>query len=136
MNISGTLTDLELPTEEYIVVGSGILNALNLRESNDIDLVVSEALFEHLSESGNWKRQTHNDLDIPIVERGPVEAFLTWDDPQYQPNLASLQQDQRVMDDVPYVSLARLRRWKERTGRPKDISDIALIDEYVRKHSH
>jgi hypothetical protein len=125
MNIARTLTEVELPTEEYIVVGSGVLDALGLREANDIDIVVSQALYEHLEGLGDWK----------VTERGlshpPVEAFLSWDDAENTPNLTDLKADEQLIGDIPYVSLSRLRAWKERMGREKDTQDIALIDQYL-----
>ena len=42
MEIKNKLIELGLNSENAVVIGSGILNALNLRESKDIDVVVTE----------------------------------------------------------------------------------------------
>ena len=41
--------DLELKPEDYIVIGSGILVALGIREADDIDIVVSKDAFDKLA---------------------------------------------------------------------------------------
>ncbi|HEY8108734.1 MAG TPA: hypothetical protein VIF43_01875 [Patescibacteria group bacterium] len=124
------MTDLELPPEEYVVVAGGILDALGLRPANDIDLVVSEALFEHLQGMGDWQEGRHPDLDIPMLTHGPVEAFLTWDEPDFRPNLPALKEREQVIEGIPYAGLRRVREWKVRKGRDKDKTDVALIDGY------
>ena len=44
MNIIKIIKDAKLPDGEYIVVGSGIMNALGIRDAEDIDLVISANL--------------------------------------------------------------------------------------------
>lgn len=48
MNITKKVQDLNLPENSFIVVGSGILSVLGIRESHDIDLIVSVEIFEQL----------------------------------------------------------------------------------------
>jgi hypothetical protein len=38
-----------------------------------------------------------------------------------------------VIDGIPFASLEEVRKWKIASGRPKDIADIKLIDEYLQK---
>lgn len=48
MNIKNKLSEIGLTSESSIVIGSGILNVLNLRESKDIDIVVTEEKYREL----------------------------------------------------------------------------------------
>lgn len=41
-NIEVELNNLGLNSDNAVVIGSGILNALNLRESGDIDVIVTK----------------------------------------------------------------------------------------------
>jgi len=59
MNIIERVQPLELPAVDYIVIGSGVLDALGLRPANDIDLVVSEPLFGRLRQRG-WEADVKN----------------------------------------------------------------------------
>lgn len=52
MNIPQELATLNLPPNSFVVVGSGILNALGIRESNDIDLIVTPEVFASLEQRG------------------------------------------------------------------------------------
>lgn len=38
-------------------------------------------------------------------------------------------------EDIPFVSLEAVIQWKKRMGREKDMRDLALIDEYLKKKS-
>jgi hypothetical protein len=35
------------------------------------------------------------------------------------------------IDGIPFASLQEVRKWKESSGRPKDIKDLDLIDKYL-----
>lgn len=52
MNIFEELKKLEIPKEDFVVLGSGILSALGIREAKDIDLLVKPELFEKLKKDG------------------------------------------------------------------------------------
>lgn len=52
LSILDKVKALNLPLGEYVVAGAGILEALNIRETNDIDLAVTKDLHRRLRESG------------------------------------------------------------------------------------
>jgi hypothetical protein len=49
-----SVSTLRLPSEEYIVIGSGVLCALAIREAADVELVVSENVFNQTKERNHW----------------------------------------------------------------------------------
>lgn len=124
------IRQLGLPSQDYIVTGSGVLGALGLREAGDIDLVVSQVAYEEFGDAGTWQRKCYPDGAYGLVD-GIYEAGLDWDSETGEPNLHELKQEETVIDGVPFVSLPRLRGWKQKMGRPKDLTDILLIDRYL-----
>ena len=55
MNIIQKIKELDLMPGQYVVIGSGILGVLGIRESNDIDIVVLPSQHEKLRETGEWE---------------------------------------------------------------------------------
>lgn len=127
MNIAKKVQDLNLPENSFIVVGSGILSALGIRESQDIDLIVSVDVFDTLKKQGwdvgNWPDQVS--LTKEVFDVGTQWSGLT---------VKELLVNATIIDDIPFLSLSDLRAWKLLKARPKDISDVALIDTYLKSH--
>ena len=60
MEIKSKLYELGLNPENAVVIGSGILNALNLRESKDIDVVVTEEKYRELFYNSRFKKEQNH----------------------------------------------------------------------------
>lgn len=56
MRIVDRVKDLGLPADEFIVFGSGPLEAFGIRETRDVDLFISKALYKQLQASG-WEEK-------------------------------------------------------------------------------
>ena len=122
---------LNLPKNSYIVFGSCPMAALGIREANDIDLLVSQEIYETLKSDG-WKKIDKGPKDKPLV-CDVFEAHNNWDFSSYSPTLIELLANAVEIDDVPFASLDDVRKWKVASGRPKDVVDIKLIDNYLKK---
>ncbi len=129
MNIVRKVKELNLSGGSYVVVGSGTLAALGIREAKDIDLVASREVYARLKQEG-WEEKFHDD-GSSFLEHDIYEASLTWDSKDNNPNLIDLLQDAHIVDGVPFVNVRRLMEWKKRKGREKDIVDMALIQRYL-----
>jgi len=127
MNIKQNILSLDLPNNSFVVVGSGILNVLGIRGSYDIDLIVSQEVFDSLDMAG-WKRDVWPDQ--AVYKKGVFDIGIHW----MGDRLDVLLKNATVIDGVPYLSLADLLQWKTRRARPKDISDIRLINDYLDKN--
>ncbi len=131
MTIIERVKALGLPLDEIVVIGSGLLDALHLRESNDIDLVVSEALFIKLqSTSGYTLSYLHGEQRL---EKGDVEIWRTWgarEDETYE----MLQSEGVEVDGVRFCSPQIIIRHKQERQTPKDVRDTRLLREYLRDH--
>lgn len=125
--------ELDLPAGAYIVFGSGPLAATGIRESEDIDLLVTEELDAFLLGQG-WRRIEKADDDRQLAF-GVFDTHTNWRIGTYDPNLADLLARAFFIDGVPFGSLEDTRAWKAALGRPKDLKDIARIDIFLRSHA-
>jgi hypothetical protein len=119
---------LNLPKNSYIVFGSCPLAVAGLREARDIDLLVSKDVFLKLKEAG-WKELYKSANDKPLVHDVFEAHHTQWHFSSHNPTLEELISTAIIIDSVPFASLAEVRKWKVSSGRPKDLIDIALIDE-------
>lgn len=120
---------LHLPEGTYVVFGSCPLALAGIREANDIDLLVSEEMFAKLEENG-WKEYYKGPKDIPLVH-DVFEAHDNWNFSSYSPTLEQLLVRATVVENIPFASLEDVKKWKDASGRPKDLADIALIDRFM-----
>ncbi|QQS69887.1 hypothetical protein IPP75_01990 [Candidatus Saccharibacteria bacterium] len=125
--------ELGLPEGQYIVFGSAPMALAGLRETNDIDLLVTVEVREQLANSG-WAEVRKGENDHPVTH-DVFEAHDAWNFDAYQPTLDELLSRAVVQNGVPFASLEDVRRWKEAADRPKDVADRKLIRDYQARLS-
>ena len=122
---------LGLPMGTYVVFGSGPLAAAGIRETEDVDLFVSDRLYTHMHENG-WHETVGINGDH-ILKHGDYEVSRSWKFGTYHPHFSDLYAAADIVDGVPFVNLHEVRAWKLQSSRPKDRRDIELIDRYMAK---
>ena len=116
---------LKLPSSQYVVIGGAVMEALGLRTTHDIDMVVGAKLYEKYRRQYRWKEFIHDDGKRVLSHNG-YHMMRTW----MNRDLAHLQRDAFVHDDIPHMSIDQLIACKKRLGRKKDKADIHLLIEY------
>jgi len=120
---------LELPLNKFVVFGSAPLCMRKLRESSDIDLLVTEDLFDELITKRGWKpRMALSGSDSAYI--GDVEAFKDWpgvSDPK------KVIEEADVFEGVPFAKLHYILDWKKSSGREKDSADIEIIEKHFKE---
>lgn len=129
--IIARVKELGFPSSSYIVFGSCPMALAGIRESSDIDMLVSKELFAKLGEAG-WQELEKTPEDKPLTH-DVFEALDNWRFGAYNPTLEHLLSSATVVDGIPFASLGEVRKWKKASGRPKDLVDIELIDAYLEK---
>jgi hypothetical protein len=124
---------LNLTQGSYIVFGSCPLAAAGIREAGDIDILVSVEVLEDLKKAG-WQELDKGPNDKPLTY-DVFEAHNSWNFSSYKPTLEHLLSSAMLVDGVPFASLEEVKKWKQSSGRPKDLNDIELIDEYLANQS-
>lgn len=128
MTIVERFQHLNLPASQCVVIGSGILDALNLRESDDIDLVVTEELFEQLRESRGWREEIRN--NEAMLLKDDVEVWLSWGS-KGVPNFHALYDECMVVEGVHFANPRFVIAQKRESAREKDMRDIKLLEGYL-----
>jgi len=138
INLEGTLANLGLTSANSIVIGSGILGALGIRKSNDIDVTVTAETYIHLSKEASFHEKQHH--GHPVLVAGDLEVGTNWIVLGKNQTLDDLVKHSLILDGVRYVTLDFLlavkRSWLEEDDevRPKDRVDVQLIENYLTAH--
>lgn len=135
MDIFTRVKELNFPIGHYVVVGSGILAAKGIRETNDLDIVVSQELFEKCKTAG-WEVLPWTKESIPGKEwlkRGDVEVYVQLSRKTGSISAKELLENAEVIDGIPFISLEDLVDFKREYGRPKDFEDIKLIEAHIER---
>ncbi len=132
MNIFEEVKRLSLPFGEYIVLGSGILGALGIREIGDVDLLVNPRLFDKLRKQ-DWKYQEveFDGRTRQKLTKGNAETYKDFWCGALRFDTMEMIAEAKVIGGVPFLSLSKLREIKKEMNREKDKKDIELIDEYL-----
>ena len=123
---------LDLPLDQIIVIGSGILDQLGIRPAVDIDLAVSSDLMKKLSEeSSDWiKKFDDNQRFYFIKDDGSAEVWDGWEFDGQVVSYDGLLDYVVEYDGVRFVNLEFLSRWKKWLSLEKDTQDVKLVDEW------
>ena len=136
IDVKSRLDEIGLNPDSAIVIGSGILGALHIRDIHDIDLVVTEEAYGRLVQDSRFKKtETHG---REILTYGVYEIGINWAVMGKSWDFASLSEHSTVIDGVRYIDISFLldvkRSWTaEGDVRQKDLDDIQLIEDYIKK---
>ncbi len=122
---------LNLPKDKYTVYGGGILDAYGLRESKDIDLVVTPDLFLELEIAG-WERDKSKHYNALKFEN--IEVTYDWNlqDYDFRRSAKYLLKNSIEIDGINFVKPNEVLKYKKALMRPKDIRDIELLEAYIK----
>ncbi len=134
MLILSKLDELGLNPENTVVIGSGILNALNLRESKDIDVVVTEEKYKELSNNSRFKKDHNHGREILADDLFEIGTSWTVVDKTWK--FDDLLSHTTTIDGVRYNTVEFLleakRGWLvDGDARQKDIDDVKLMQKYL-----
>ena len=113
---------LNLPKEEYYILGGGSLVMFGIKDTTaDLDLCVSEELFERLKKEYNLTEKNkcgfYSISDIIEIIPNPKEKFTC-----------------EVVDGYQVEELRRILEFKKKRNAPKDRVHVEKIEEYLEEH--
>jgi len=122
--------DLGLPLGEYAVFGSGPMGARGLREMHDIDLIVSDKIFDEYSNKSGWIiKEIYGYRDWLKNDELEIEMGRDWHEGW---DVEKMIKEADMIDGLPFVQLDYLIRWKKFFGREKDLKDVELIENFLK----
>jgi len=128
-DVTRELLALALPADEYVLVGGGVLAMHGIRETEDIDLVVTERLIVALQTQG-WRAKTRPNGKAGL-KQGIVEAYLDVNCNSFERSTSWLLENVQIINGIPSIALETLAGFKAGYGRPKDFADLALLREHM-----
>jgi hypothetical protein len=136
MNIFEEVKKLNLPIGEYVIVGSGPMAAREIRDFKDIDILVSEKLYDELVKKG-WEVVEVEGVGgkFKVLKKDIFEVNTTLWHGDYKPDTQDLIKRAEIICDVPFLPLQELIKFKTALGREKDLKDIELINSHLQKIS-
>lgn len=121
---------LNLPEGEYVVIGSGLLDALELRPAGDIDLAVSPRLFEVFAGSGDFIQSQRYGADVLTGATSDTEHLEIWKQWQDDIPFFELIKNTVKVDGVTFAHPLTIIDRKQLRGQDKDLKDIALLKKH------
>jgi len=132
MTIFERVKRLHLPVGEYVVIGAGILEALGLRDTRDVDVIVKPRLFKKLRESKKYKEEMRWGKIFLFGEDIDIGAKLDWEN--YSTTIEEAINTAMIINGIPFLNIKETIKFKKAMGREKDTRDIKLIKGYLKKH--
>ncbi len=124
---------LDFPLGEYALFGSVPLAAHGIRGCRDIDVVAAPELYNRLKTMRGWKENVLPD-GTKVLVKDNVEIYPEWGwGREYKPGTQRLIDEADSIEGIPVVRLEEVLAWKKAAGREKDLNDVRLIEEYLRK---
>ncbi len=122
-----------LPKNTYAIFGSGPLGVRNIRDTHDLDLIIDEQLFDKYKNMPHWKFKNFviDNRYVEMIENNWIECYKKWGPGAW--NTQQLIRKAEFINNMPFVKLETVKKWKRILGREKDLKDIQLIDEYIQR---
>lgn len=118
-----SLRALQFPIGHYAITGSGPLGIRNLRQMNDLDIIVSRELWTLLAyQHGVVEEQGIKSIKLP---GGVIEALP--DDFLLPDRIAQAE----IIDGLPFETLENTLKLKEHLAREKDLDDIFFLQMLI-----
>ena len=135
-SIINLVKSLSLPQDKFIVVGSGIMTMHGLKDAHDIDLVVSPEILKSYSKKTDWETKYYaypEEIGKTYLQNSDLEMYLDVNYGNFNPTLDELLGRAEYFDDIPFISLEDLIKFKTEYNRPKDHIDIQKIKTYLHR---
>ncbi len=128
-NIFERMGRLGLKKDTYVIIGGAVLEALNLRHTNDIDVVVCDETYRHYRDDKYWTEFVQDNGKRVLTHDG-YNLMHSWMGRSYN----RLARNAFEIRGVSFMGIADLIESKRHLARRKDLSDITLLENYLRSH--
>jgi len=129
-----SLRNLNMPTGDFAIFGSGPMAIRGLKKPSDLDVIVTKKLYNQFKITPGWIEKSFNSGKKYYLEKNGIELWNDWG-PGYW-NIPQLIATAEIIDGLPYVTLDNVLLWKMKNGRQKDIDDITVIKKFLQNPLH
>lgn len=124
------LKSINLPAGNLAVFGSGPMCVRGLRECQDLDVIVTEKVFNEYLQNLDWELKEHNNSKYLKNKNLEIELWKNWALGDW--NIQELIKDSEVINGIPFVKLEYVLKWKKINNLEKDLKDIKIIEDYLK----
>lgn len=124
------IRDLKIASDSYIVVGGAVLDMMHLRDTHNVDLVVSREVYDRFARKKHWREVTLTSGKRILVHE-QYNLLKSW----MGNSLTALQRDTQTIDGIPVVSTDRLIAAKRKMARRKDLADLELLRGHIKRRN-
>lgn len=122
---------LNFPREKYAIFGSGPLSVRGIKKVNDIDVIVKSDFWNELKKKCANNIQQASLSKSQLISIGKIEIFSDWFDLPVNEMIDNAE----IIDDLPFVRLQYVIKYKKILKRKKDQKDLELIRKYLAKNN-
>ena len=130
-NLLTQLNKLELPSDQYAITSSGALAIRDIREAQDLDIIVTEKLWNELIQK--YPVKTGEDCDSIYIGDIQIMGNFQTKSKKEKYSVSKQIKTADIIDGKKYVNLNIIKFYKQQSGRSKDLKDIKMIDDYLKE---
>lgn len=120
-----------MPVADFVVFGSGPLLAHGLKPAvHDLDVVARGAAWQRARTLGAPQPAPSGHGEMVELYDSSLQIFDAWVEPGW--DVDRLIDEADLIDGLRFVALPIVLSWKRRSRRPKDLADIALIEDCLK----
>ena len=123
---------------EFVIVSSGPLGIRNIREIGDVDIIVSDQLWNTLSKQYEVvNKNAIMKIDFPdgIVEAFCEASFALIPKEKDMPTIKDRIAQAEIIEGLPFEHLDNVLYFKRLMAREKDLKDIMLIEAWQKQNA-
>ena len=125
-SIKKLIPPMRWPIGSYVIAGSGPMAVRTMREAVDIDVLVNAPLWAALEQKHEATGATKNRIAI-----GRLEIWKDW--MNLTGKIDEMIENCEIIEGFPFIKLSYTIDWKRHLERSKDLADIAMIENYLRR---
>lgn len=125
---------LNFPQKEYAIVSSGVLAIRGIREAKDIDIIVSEKLWNELKNKYEARIEDGIEKIIPSKNVEVLWEGSIFCDQKIGPSANEQISHMEIIDGLSFQSFRDCLWFKIKLGREKDKKDLKLVKKYFIDH--
>lgn len=129
------LRGLNLPTREFLITASGPLGIRMLREITDVDLKVTDKLWDELAKTHEVFYDDCEVMKLRLSDNIEVMCEASFagknsDAPKIEQQIAEAE----LIDGLPFENIQTTLYFKKRSSREKDARDVILIEKWLKEN--
>ena len=136
-HIFSIIKDLKLPSGNFVVTGSAGMAVRGMRSFQDIDITVTEDVYQMLKEDRKWQVvERPKGFEVVVIDVGGVKVeanpyMHTWY--EYKPDIKELFQCAEEIHNILFMNLEHLIAFKKERMLEKDKDDLVFLEEYRKR---